>query len=788
MNYLRKNVVKIVFFFFCVALSYHAFGKGLPVVQSHSETQLTVAKGSEIELQVNLANPRDRILWWMESKKVCMGPTCKISTKGLDSGTYGIQAIASNNIGSSLIDFQLKLSNKANGGSKLVRPKLINFQSKDEVYKPGVAYGLAKSGRSYAWYYDKLIRFNHQPQVLSWTESMKSSTGTIQFGIEDLEEFSLLPGGNVALVKDDKRRIIRIHSGTLRARQLDATKEPLWTLTVGGWLQLDSSPSGDFAVKFSPGNKDEVSIMVFSGQVRTIQTENKDLQQGSQRRIRAGTHVVMKRGVGSFEERIPSRKLVEKIFRESSPEIFSDFRGTLSAVKTRYRGIDVNNPLSESQKLIKNRHFTRGLYVLSQASPEMKKTSRWKTLFGKALGGVNLVGASLEILEEAYKSVQSSEIAFQIGLRYFENSKWSRAQKWFKKVGLDDFEHQQILFYYLGIIAFKENNHRLAQKYFVSSDRFAENIEIVQSIKKFRDLISVIDSWGAEGSLEFLVDSNLFQTSHKSNLSFQDEIFGLSGYGYRVKGNIWTGIWQKTFFGLRLGYSIDRLGWIKKSLQDIDSIDQSLYSQMRYGKDGWIQMNGYLNTKILGSERALDGGGLDVNITGNSWYIRPDLRFGFSFHKDPLPDRADIIDVISGDIQGVASDRSSRVVYADLDLLLWRYLRQEISSKFHYSGRTFTNSLVEKEVNSSQGLSLAYHARFWGASQISFYLKGLLKTFPDLTTPREDITKTSGIRYGFDMEEGGTFNFSLGYEDRSSTDTSNSYTRYYIATGANISL
>ncbi|SME97138.1 tetratricopeptide repeat protein [Pseudobacteriovorax antillogorgiicola] len=774
-----------------ISLELRAESPGLPQILGHSQTRVVVNRGDIVSLRLKSSSENDLIQWWLSKEKLCDGIDCRVDTGSWQAGAYKIITIVSNDKGSEFVSFYLLVKEKLNTSPPaLITPDFQELEQQSSSFSEEEPYALAVQGSAFSWRDDKLYVLKTLARNLDWDEKLKSSGGTIQLGRLKQDEHFLLPGSQARLVQAEKRRLILLQEGMLRSRQLDRGNIPNWTVIVGDWLQLDGSNAADFAVEYHPRAPDQAMLYVFSGQVRIIKDPVLSEAVPPVHWQVAGTKLLVRKSKKPFLQKILPRKKVRYIFRRTTPELlFPVLEGKPRRYPGEVLGLDVKNPMKASQALLQGRDYSQALWLLQQAGEEFKTSSRWRWLQGDALGGINLGKLAIQQLKASYESVQGGAVAYSIGLRYFENNNWDKARDWFiKAADGKHFGDRQVLYYYLGVIAFRNKDFPLADRYFKESNWYAEDQRIMDSIDRFRDLMVIFNRWGANGSLGFVLDTNLFQTSDKENLSFQDDITGLSGFGYQASAKIWRYVMQGRASGLSFGYDVRRLGWIKKALHEVDQVDQKIYSEYYFGRRKWLRGRAYIQTLVLGSERALDGLILENNYRYQDLSWQPELIFDLGVYKDPVPSRADIIDPLSGDLQGVASDRSSRLLRFGFGGRAWQQPRQEFNVRLIYLSRTFTNDLVAADSYSSTSLELEYLLRFWGLSVIDLDLSLGQKVFPDATTSRTDIDTKFGVHYRFDMEHDGNFKIGISQESRDSDDPLQKFSKYHIVTAIQLEI
>lgn len=792
-----------------MALSQVALAEGLPNILSHSNTRIVARQGDKIALEVSSDNDSDKVQWWLKKKKICKGKQCQVDTSTWEPNIYKVFSIVSNDFGSRSIIFYIKVKVPDEElAKKDISPELIkvdaNEAGKIQDDRKG-NYAYAMKGTGFSWSDDRLLLLKTAPRKLKWNEKIKSAGSSIQFGNYGHDEHFLLPGSMAQLLKIGNRRLVNLKKGTIRSRQLNTKKPSGWTVVVGDWLQLDGENLGDFSVSYSK-KKDEAVIHVYSGQVRVLRemvtVPSKSQKKGNKtvgtsvkksadaKWLIAGTKVKINRKKLNGGIKILSRKKTKAIFIRTTGELLGKEHNTRPRkIVQNLTDLAVNNPFKDAGDAIESRHFSKALWLLYQIPENSKDNPRWNRLMGLALGGLNMAKTSIEYLTKSFEGLKSGQVAYAIGLRYFENGQWAKAEEWFKKaIELEDQSEQQVMYYYLGVIAFKAKNYPLADQYFEKSNWYAEEESIVESIETFRLLIPIYKTWGAIGGLGFILDTNLFQTSHKDNLTFHDEISGLSGFGYQGHAKAWKYFFQTKSFALGLGYDAKRKGWIKKSLHSVDQIDQKFITDMYIGNRNRFYAKSYIQTLIVGGERALDALVLETIFSSKAYKIKPWVGLNMGVYKDPEPGRVDVLDPLSRDLQAAASDRSSRQYEAFLGSRVWWDPRQEVNFTLFGKQRDFTNSFTLAETYTALGSELTHDIRFLGESQLKTTLLFDQTKYLEDPNTRVDSHYEIGFKYLFDFEDGGRFHFGSLYESRSSTEETQVYTKYIFTTGMEIHL
>lgn len=756
----------------------------LPKIIGHTALELTAIQGDRVLLKIETKDLDDDVQWWIDSVKLCSAAKCTLSTSSLKTGKHKLFAIISNDKGSQFLNYSLFVKERLdNSTPQIIRPKyLVIGVEAHMVYQDGDPYAVSHSGTAFAWQDKELYLLKKVPRRLMWIEKLKSSGSTLQFGVNGIEEHFLLPGSAAELYQYEGRRVINLKRGSLRSRQLSFSKDPQWSILVADWLQLEGFDRSDIAVDYSLNKPNLVTLSIYSGQLQATHKVNGEVHQ---HQYPSGVKVVIFNGKKASITKVLSRKRTKKIIHQTSKELLGSwsFDG-LRVMPATYSGLQVKDYAPFIKKQIQSGNFSFALGILRTTPKKFRESHAGLALRGEALAGMNLAKEALKHLREAYQELRDPYLAYLIGNIYFENYNWDKAEEWLiLAADYGVLPDKQVLYYYLGIIAFSKKDFELAERYFQRSNKNPNQQEIVTSIEKFRDKMLIVDDWVAEGRMRLLIDSNLFQTSSKANLSFQDRVSGLSGYGYEFYGDIWYHLLQSESASWSIGYQGVRLGWIKKALHDMDRIDQLFYSRLFFGSRRQFQFDSYLRTIVLGQERALDGLGLALKLDYQHWFLSPHIGMELGVTKDPLPGQVDLVDVLSGDLQGSASDRSSRTLELDLGFSLYDTDDKEVALGINSFIRSFTSPTTQDESYQQQTLSLAYIYKFWGLSQIESKISLAQTEAPAGDDPRSDSTQKAEFTYLYDMEHDGNFHIGLSHASRASNTSEYVYSKYVFSAG-----
>ncbi len=760
----------------------------LPRIRMHSAQIVTVYQGDRVSLEIVPSSEVKEIQWWIGKKKVCDTAKCQIQTSDLSPGTYQVMAIMVNDYGSQFMNFQVKVKELLdNRQPKDIAPELITKDYEDTPFDHGKPYIVAIKGTGFAWRLDKLQFIREGRRNLDWNEKLKSSGSILNFGTAGHDEYFLLPGSQARLINHQDKRLVMLQSGRLRFRSRNGQQEASQSIIVGDWLQVDASSSSDFAIDYNP-EKDLVDLYVFSGQLRFIkQSEKKIVTPASIDYISAGVKIKLekKRPAHRTYKVIPLKD-VAYIFKNTTPELLLE-QSIADPKKTTFVGPDYRNPLRTAEQLIAEKKYSIALEVLNTAAEILRKSPQWHQLAGQALGELNLARESLRLLKPLFEKNHSARTALQIGLRYFENRNWKKAKQWLEKsLELDELPMRHISLYYLGVIAFRDEDYPVADRYFRETEWYADSIELIESSKGFLDLISFYNDWGVNLKTLVRIDSNIFRTANKSNLAFQSDISGLSGMGYDAGFLAWWYLFHSRFSSLHFGYDVRRIGWLKESLSAVTFVDQELFSAFSFGKEVYLEGKLALATKIVGKDRALDGLVLETQLGWKAVVMQPEIDLHLGVYKDPLPGKNDLLDPLSFELQQSPSDRSSRLINSTINLSLWKAPRQKVLGSILYGSRTYSNSLMTTENYSLVGLGAKYQLRFWGLSRVFASMNHSTRSFRESAENRVDTLHKVHGGYSFDMEHDGNFNLNISYENQKSTIDEHNYHRFVISTGIEI--
>ncbi|NRA66410.1 MAG: tetratricopeptide repeat protein [Pseudobacteriovorax sp.] len=765
----------------------------LPELLKHSENRVVAYVGDDIQLEVVPEKESDQIQWWLGESVLCKTrERCQFSTKDWNPGSYSVVTVVLNEFGSQFVTFQVVLKERTNNAKPgLVTPELIANRFKNTEIDPKKTTAAARKGTGFIWREDKLEIIRSTPRNVDWDEKIKSSRGTLEILDPSGDDFFLLPGSELQLLTvESSKKLVLLKRGRLRVRRSNITTPSEKSVIVADWLQIDGDAVSDYLVEYDQ-EKRVVWVHVLSGQVLIRKARRGDAESpedafssvavigGKQLRVAESDEL-------SRRFKILKMNKIQKLLAVTSPDLLKLREKPKDG---RITGIDYDNPLSASRDLLKNHCYSLALHVLSQTPQDLKSDPRWQELAGLSLSGLNLSRLAVKELKKLFETSASGELAFALGLRYFENKNWKKAKQWFRNsLDLDNKENRHLALYYLAVIAFRDKDYPTAIKYFNETKWFTEQEDIMESSDEFLDLVAYYDKWGVKISSLAVYDSNLFKTSEKDNLIFLSDIKSLSGAGYRLKAEIWYYLFHRSSASLGFGFSAKRDGWIKKTLHRLDRVQQQL--DMRYILGSNFKFSGktYLETVILGNQRALDAIGTTNSLTWAESYVQPYLRADLLISKDPLPSVNDILDPYDNELQLAPSDRSSRITSATLGGNLWRLSRQKFGILASATNRVFTNTLLNSENYNRVEFGIEYKARFWGLSSIRSALTSYEKAFDEDDTPYKDQGLQFSFSYGFNMDQGGTFILDFISESQNSDLENRNNKRQVFRTGFSFTL
>jgi tetratricopeptide (TPR) repeat protein len=645
--------------------------------------------------------------------------------------------VALNEFGSRTVEYQIEIIRRQpTTRVRTIQVPLIDASEETESWAAAAPYVVSLKGTGFSYRLDgmqrqqaKLQMVRLVPRVLDWNEKLRASGGLLKFGILDSDEHYLLPGGEAQLLRlADERRVIVLHHGSLRSRQIDSSSKEDWTIVAADWLQIDGDGAADVVVQIPRNATHRALVHVLRGTVQIrvkhpflepdifgeLSAEERAAEQKLMAEkaeqsvvVVAGSRVRLLRN-GFHEHRVQPllAKSTEKILDRITPGLWR----LLPKVDGR---ADQDNPYLKVASLVSEEQRSAwatkaaaavqagdsllALNYLRYVAPDQRQAN-WHFLAGRAFQLLQLGERSVFHFRQALKQDPDfSGVAYYAGRLLVERRRWSQGRKLLEQALSQNPDMPDLGYYYLGIAAYAQSDWRQARLWLQQAQRQTIDDNLRSSSQAILEELELHRQNLAHAGLDLVYDTHIFGMADEDPLSAQGEDLSLGGIGYYgyAAAERWWNAGEYRDWGL-IGH-VSRLGWSTPALQQADLVEQAVAGGVRFGRNWRSELRLRLETLVVGKERALDGGGLDFRIQARHWPAKPYLRLRWRQFVDPLPGQADLLDPLSGEWQGTSSDRSSALqeVWLGGELNLGWHWRTEMLVFIWL--RRFTNAVVARQ-------------------------------------------------------------------------------------------
>ncbi|MFW7380987.1 MAG: tetratricopeptide repeat protein [Oligoflexus sp.] len=793
----------------------------LPQLVSHSEPLINAARGQKLSLQVELTD-HSQALWYSSAKLLCSGTKCDLDTRQWSVGDHVIILLVFNEHGSHMVEFHLHLNSAAFATDVVTVPMVDAVLSPDSVGKDE-NYVISKANTGFSYRSDtphraqaKLQIVRNFPRKLDWNENLRSSQGYLKFGRLHADEHYLWPEGQLQLLRvDGDTRLVVLQHGILRSRNLFVQKPAPFTVIASNWLQIDGLAQADFVVEMQRENAAKAIIHVLRGDVQVrwrdplltpdVFGELSEEERAIEERMRKEAHeqvYIVSSGQrleistdGGLDLRYGplQAKQIRSYLQETTPyvlglEEMSATNGAqvfLDPARLIKTPIDADEALTlASQDLDKHDYLSILERLWGIASAQMEKRFEWHYLLGRAYAGLSMPVQAIKHLRQANTiRPDDPDVSFLIGRVSVEHGQWQQADSWLQK-SLARGKNDSALFqYYSAVAAFQQRDWNRSRRHFLNVIHEEAHPEMVKSSQDFLEVLTEKQDFMADIVFALQQDSQIFGMKNMSRLQTHDTALSASGLGYLA------GAQAKKRFAVEkpsdwsiFGH-ISRKGWLADELSEADRVDQGVGAEFRAGEGKRWQVATDLESIVIGSQRALDGIGLNLAYRVSNGFARPTINIAYRRYLDPLPGEADLIDPLSEEWQAVPSDRSSQLTIIGLKMAENLGYRWQLAGEASLWQRILVNELA-KSLNERR-LELRASVKWLWFSQVHLFasLELRKRDFLEASTDRQDfrLGMSTAVEWQFAGHWQGFT--SILFQTQDSNQSDYSWTRSVIQSG-----
>ena len=244
-----------------------------PLFTAHSQTDLSVRKGSILKLEV-MTNDKDaNITWRMEKKEVCYGFLCDIKTGRISGESIKIHVLAINTYGSEGIIFNISFQGDPLVTPQDVQPELIRA-NRPNYFPPGGTIEI-QAIKGNGWYElnNRPMAFGLLPRKIPIQGLLTTSENNLlRLNLPQGSSSIMMPNSVLILEKSSKERIkLGLKKGTIRLIKPISSPDQKKTKTmqflrISNWLKIISRKNGDVLVTREK-DKRRVSLLVLAGEI-----------------------------------------------------------------------------------------------------------------------------------------------------------------------------------------------------------------------------------------------------------------------------------------------------------------------------------------------------------------------------------------------------------------------------------------------------------------------------------------------------------------------------------------
>ncbi len=774
--------------------------KSPPKLKMHSKLHSSVFQGDSITLQAKVSGDNLIYRWVRNYRTICRKASCTFSTKKWGIGKQVVTAVIYNRLESRSINFFVKVLARPEGKKvaditpKLVKPKTVEkIKEGDFSVSALVGIGYSNVGR-------KINIISKLPAYLRWNEKLRSHVkGILQFGVKDSDEHLILPRSLVSLAETNTgRRVINLRKGIIRSRQLQE-KQPNWSILNDKWLQVDGDEHADIIVhrKNKKGNK--VAVYVLRGNARVYYSKNTDNKETS---IPTGKSIILPAGSQTrfIKGREPSRlyapnsQTLVDVFSRSTPQYIpvseDEKRKKPCSFLTKdirvKRSQNLASALETSEKLLSKRDYILALENLLPLIDKSKNNYEYSFLLAKTYRELGIYNPAIIFFRNAIRlEPKKFEPHYELGVLYIAARRWELAANELGQAMDLGHPPSQLIEYYLGVAHFNIEQKLTARNHFKKSLWEPVNSDIEVSSWQFLQLLKGQQTFGANLSMGFGQDSNVYRWGSDARTdSYKTE----SALYYQGSAETFYRFYGSNDGDVKIGYDAVNRRYIDGDLKDIETLRQRLHLD-------WTLLLGFNDQHIPAfslyvepfielfgfgeNERSADTLGYEIHLGFPQFPYSPKFKYYSGSVTDPVPGRDDKLDPIRHE-PVIASDRSGSESRYAINVDLHDGLTTDIQSELTYNSFTHKESAVSIDDFTQFGLDLMTQTKISHTMKLLWDIGYRSRDFKNSSESRKDSTIDTEIALQYFYSPSLFNDLRIEYTSQNSSDSTFTYNRYDI--------
>lgn len=762
----------------------------LPYVTQHSRQDVLVEQADVLELQVEVESSNTKILWYSAKGQVCAGRVCRLDTKGWTVGEQFVYAIALNKVGSVEIEFRIRVV-KNNSPKKLVIPPLVVVAS--QLVDPGKPndYILALNGRGFAYLPSKTKKrrleiISSKPRSLVWNQNIRSSKALVKFGQLDVIEVYMLADTHVQLATVGGIKYLNLESGRIRVRGL--SRKDKYVVRIEGLGDIRVEANSDFIVELKSKQAREFSLQVNRGraevefvdawtlpdpysELRSDELEQEQLKKESSKlsqMVEARSAYRFFPGGGKLA--VSSEKISQDLWNWlglSSPSWLG--RAQTDSTDVYRRPAEIHTRLSGEDPL----------FDLQSAAAMKPKDDKYKFRLARVFSELGWLEAAAKLLED----ISSEDTSFELARLYLSMGRYSKAKLELRKAQRNDSFPQDEVSFHLAECYEKEFSYKKAE-YEYEKSTVSHQMQTSRAALRLWQLkrqarYSILFKLGLS------YDSHIFGVGDQQRLELEDEKWKSQAISAFAQGKLNYRFLKSELFDGRIFFDFNQNTTLSPETPELESFKQSFGISLDRGFEDWkLGLDIGLDSYLLAKQRAYDG----VFQRLRTDYISPvfgeiSLVFFTGRLIDPLPDNNDAIDLLSGRLQAIASDRSSSLTEAKLSWQRRIAKRFSMRAGYAYRNRALLAKLARSlnENRSSLSIEAGWNPNL--SSELSVILAKHSSKFEKQIPVRSDDRSLVALSYWLSFSRSLIWETSLEYGLQTSSESLYEFNRTRFESG-----
>ena len=544
--------MKTLFTLFTLLFSFVASGKGkIPVQVGTPPPQFTELPpkaiqgsiGQQLRLQANAENSdpkitKIRIIWVLQNKKVCEGPTCllPLDGKGITSGVYRMLILAISPTGSAKSFHTLRVLDSPVPVSRLMESVVKPEKAKVQKYNFQSDKVWMRANRGSGFYITTGTPLNYigrAPQNINWEGIVRGKgRSVLQIHSRNLDWFLLRSSRAVLESGANNGRWLNLKSGHMRFVGKNPEKSlllqtPEAKIFAKGGIDFYASRLPKLKLK-EPEGKDTPPDPFLNKRLRMSSTQITLLSGtatfisalGKETNIPNGlTLTIFSDGSVSRPEKPKPKRVGTVLNLTKTPEQVAWLRQKEEEIKN----LDLDELLTETKKLLEGEDYFTALEIIEPLQIRKEEDVRVPLYSGLTYKGLYQLSLAEQNLQVAIKrDPKLYEGHWHLGLMEMEEKKWAEAEKHFNNSAPNipkDEEESYELHYYRGVTRFQQQKDFSARNDFTRA-LWANDLsaQLKQSSAQFLGIISDRKPW------QFIANQGVGYDSNVLKLNTGDEL------------------------------------------------------------------------------------------------------------------------------------------------------------------------------------------------------------------------------------------------------------------------